>query len=96
MIPAATLPPVEPYPYLPSDVAVDPFAAFFAVLGGSFLIGLLLVALGVWAFYWFIRLAVRHAGMDVARWQRAGMPSRMPKKVRPRDPRPWDGNTYVR
>lgn len=91
MIPLASTPaPVEPYPYLPSQVPVDPFAGMFAFLGGTVLFSLVIAVLGVWAFYWLIRLAVRHGGMDVARWQRAGMPPRMPKKHRPREPRPWD------
>lgn len=94
MIPLeVTPPPVDPYPYLPSEVGVDPggllgFAA--VILGGGFLLYLGLTALVIWATYWLIRLAVRHGGMDVARWQRAGMPHRMPKKRAVREPRPWE------
>ncbi|WP_243076683.1 hypothetical protein [Microbacterium sp. SS28] len=69
--------PVEP---------TDPFTPLFGLaLGGAgvmFLLMLGVIALGVWAAYWFIRLAVRHGGMDVARWERAGMPDRMPKRTR--------------
>ncbi|REJ03928.1 hypothetical protein DY023_16565 [Microbacterium bovistercoris] len=48
-------------------------------------LGILFLAL--WGTYWLISLAVRHGTMDTARWQRPGMPDRMPKRVKRRPPK---------
>jgi hypothetical protein len=77
-----TLPPVAPLYETPT---IDPWGPFFALLGAGALAYIGVIVLEVWGFYWLIRLAVRHGSMDVGRWERAGMPARMPKKAsRPR------------
>lgn len=86
---AFTPPPVPDY-YPPVEADPGPFLGILSVIGGGFLLWLGLSLLAIWACYWFIRLAVRHGGMDVARWQRAGMPDRMPKRHAVREPRPWE------
>ncbi|MFC4137909.1 MULTISPECIES: hypothetical protein [unclassified Microbacterium] len=90
---------------------MDDFESGFSLFGMLAGVGVLLalvVYLGLtflvlWGMYWLIRLAVRHGTMDTARWQRAGMPDRMPKRMkrprrvpppsyfddRPRGPRDW-------
>ncbi|KRB37044.1 hypothetical protein [Microbacterium sp. Root180] len=69
-----------------SFIALAVLAGFGVVMYAAVTV---VVVVGV---YWLIRLAVRHAGMDVTRWQHAGMPARMPKKYKP--PRGYSGGTY--
>jgi hypothetical protein len=84
--------PVQPVP------APDPgfLGGLGALAGGMMLVGFLIwlaiVVGGILGIYWLIRLAVRHAMTDAARYSVTGTYKR-PKHHRPSKPRParpWD------
>jgi hypothetical protein len=90
--------PVQPVPVQPLP---DPgfLGGLGALFGGAmlivFLIWLAIVVGGILGMYWLIRLAVRHAMRDAARYSVTGT-YRKPKHHRPSKPRPvrpWDSPT---
>lgn len=81
--------PIEPVGVIPDPTGLLPVAA---LLGGfAFLLWLIPTALLVWGFYWLIRLAVRHAEMDVERWRVAGRPRKVPGRGAAPPPRGFRG-----
>jgi hypothetical protein len=81
-----------PFPVSPLDPGPDIFGILAGFVGIGLVLYLGVTFLVIWGFYWLMRLAVRHGGMDVARWQQSGMPARMPKKYKL--PRTHGGGSY--
>ncbi|MDQ4213299.1 hypothetical protein [Microbacterium capsulatum] len=82
--------PVQPFPVEPLSPDPGAVGGIAAGLLGFGILALLLYLgatfLVIWGVYWLIRLAVRHALMDAARWQSTGTVKK-PKgyKAPPRD-----------